>query len=118
MRKLKAEDLFAALRFVKAVGVKDEIVALATAMKDKKDTKTQEEIGTELILGLLANCGDETAENAFYKFLSKPVEKSVDELREMDLMEFGELIRELLKETDIEWWKGFFGSLAAVLKKG
>lgn len=117
MRKLKAEDLFAALRVVKAVGVKDEVVALASAMKEKTDKKTQEQVGTELILGVLANCGDEAAEMAFYKFLSGPTEVSVPDLRKMDLMEFAELIKELVVETDIEAWKGFFGSLAGVLKK-
>lgn len=117
MRKLKAEDLFAALRVVKAIGVKDEIVALATAMREKNDRKTQEEMGTELILGLLANCGDKAAENAFYTFLAGPTETSEEELRNMDLLEFAELIKELVKTTDIEAWKGFFGSLAGVLKK-
>lgn len=117
MRKLKSTDLFAALRVVKAIGVKDEIVALAETLKGKTDRKTQEQVGTELILGLLANCGDKAAENAFYEFLAAPSEKTVEELREMELFEFANTIKDLVEEMDLDAWRGFFGSLAAVLKK-
>ena len=116
MRKLKSTDLFAALRVVKTIGIKEEVVALATTLNAKKGGKTQEEVGTELILGLLANCGDKAAESAFYEFLSAPTEISVEELREMDLMDFANLIKEFVVGMDLEAWKGFFHSLAAALK--
>lgn len=116
MRKLKSTDLFAALRVVRAIGIKEEVVALATTLNAQKGGKTQEEVGTELILGLLANCGEKGAENAFYEFLSGPTEIAPEELREMDLMAFANLVKELVVSVDIEAWKDFFHSLVAALK--
>lgn len=116
MRKLKTADLFAALRVVKLIGIKDEIVSMATSLNAKKDGKTQEELGTELIFGVLANCGDKAAENAFYEFLSGPTETEPAALREMELFEFANLIKEFVESMDLEAWRGFFHSLAAALK--
>lgn len=116
MRKLKSTDLFAALRVVKAIGVKDEIVALADSLKNRTDKKTQEEIGTALVLGVLSNCGTKEAEDAFYAFFAPPTEKTEDELRDMDLLDFAELVKGFVITTDLEAWKRFFKSLAGVLK--
>lgn len=116
MRTLKTEDLFNALRVVKAIGVKDEIVELATALNGKTK-QSQEEIGAKLLLGVLANCGDDAAEAAFYKFISGPTEKTPDELKNMELMDFAVLLREMIAFIDLEAWRGFFQSLKGILKK-
>lgn len=118
MRQLKSTDLFAALRVVKAVGVKEEMKQFAASLADGKITaKTQREIGVELMLGLLANCGTEEAEMAFFKFLSGPIEIPVAQLRDMDLDEFAEKIKEFISSIDMEHWKAFFASLADLMKK-
>lgn len=118
MRALKSTDLFAALRVVKEIGVKDELKQFATALSDGRvSAKTQREIGAELIFGLLANCGTEGAEKAFFAFLSGPLEIPVQELREMDLDVFADKVKEFVASVDVEHWKAFFGSLADLMKK-
>lgn len=118
MRTLKSTDLFAGLRVVKAIGVKEEMKEFAQALADGAVTaKTQREMGVELMLGILANCGDKAAEKAFYEFLSAPMEISVEELQEMDLIKFAEAIKELVEYIDMEAWKAFFTSLADLMKK-
>lgn len=118
MRQLKSTDLFAALRVVKAVGVKEEMKEFAQHLADGKiSAKTQREIGVELMLGLLANCGTEEAETAFFKFLSGPLEITVADLRDMDLDVFADKIKEFVASVDVEHWKAFFSSLADLMKK-
>lgn len=118
MRQLKSTDLFAALRVVKEIGVKDELKRFAAEVSaGRLNAKTQREIGAELIFGILANCGTESAEKAFFAFLSGPTEIPIAELRDMDLDKFAELVKDLVGSIDLESWKAFFGSLADLLKK-
>lgn len=118
MRQLKSTDLFAALRVVKAVGVKDEMKQFAAALSEGRvNAKTQREMGVELMLGLLANCGTEEAEMAFFSFLSGPIEVPVAELRDMDLDVFADKIKSFVASIDLEHWKAFFSSLADLMKK-
>lgn len=118
MRKLKSTDLFAALRVVKEIGIKDEMKQFAQAVAEGRMTaKTQREMGAELIFGLLANCGSEGAEKAFFEFLSGPMEIPTAELRDMDLDVFAEKVKEFISSVDMEHWKGFFSSLVELLKR-
>ena len=49
-----------------------------------------------------------------YDFLSGPLEISVPELKDMDLDEFADTIRDFITSIDLEHWRGFFESLAAL----
>lgn len=118
MRNLKSTDLFAALRVVKEIGIKDEVNRFAhLAQGSDVSEEMQREIGLELILGLLANCGTEAAEKAMYDFLAGPLEISVPELKDMNLDEFAEKIRDFVASVDIEHWTGFFQSLAGLMTR-
>lgn len=118
MRTLKSKDLFAALRVVKEVGIKDEMRKMAELLKSGKITKKEQtEIGIEVMMQILANCGTESAETAFFEFLSSPMEISIEDLREMDLNIFAEKIKEFVQMVDIDHWKGFFTSLAELIRK-
>lgn len=122
MRKLVSKDLFAALRVVKEVGVKDQLKEMADVITQAKESgedleKKQRELGVELILGVLANCGTERAERAFFAFLEGPLEIPAEELREMDLLEFGELIKTFIESIDGEAWRSFFDSLSDLIRK-
>lgn len=118
MRELLTSDLFAALRLVKELGIRDEMKKMAAAIQGGKVTKaTQTEVGMELIMEVLANCGSPSAERAFYDFISGPTEKPAEELKAMPLTDFAELLRELVESIDVEHWRGFFTSLAGLLKK-
>lgn len=118
MRQFKSTDLFKALRVVKAVGVKEEMKEFAQRFADGKiSAKTQRELGVELMLGILSNCGNEAAEMAFFDFLSGPMETGVAELRDMDLLDFMEQIKAFMEFIDVEAWKAFFSSLADLIQK-
>lgn len=118
MRNLITSDLFAALRIVKEVDVKEEIKRLSAAIQnDKVSKQTQTEIGMELIFSLLANCGTERAEKAFYAFLSGVMEIDEDALKNMELTEFADKVKEMVEAIDIDHWKGFFHSLVQLIQR-
>lgn len=109
MRKLITHDAFMAFRVLHEVGIKDELVSMANAIRNRGETeKSQEEIGLELIMGVLANAGTERAERAVYAFLEGPLEIPGVELEQMDLLEFMGLIRDFVGSMDLEEWRDFF----------
>lgn len=116
MRNLNGHDVFMALRVLKKIGVKDELMELAQNMRDGK-VESQEKVGARLIFGVLANAGDEEAERAFFEFLAGPLETPAKELEEMDLLDLGDVIDKYISEMDRERWSAFFRSLAASLKR-
>ncbi len=118
MRQLKTTDLFAALRLLNEVGVKQEMKEFSQALADGKiSAKTQREMGIELVMGLLGNCGTTGAEKAFYEFVGGPLEIAPEALQEMDLLEFVQKIKDLVEFIDVEAWKAFFTSLMDLLKR-
>lgn len=117
MRQLKSTDLFRGLRVCKELGIKQEMKDFAQAFSEGRiSAKNQQEIGAELIFGILSNAGSEGAEKAIFAFLSEPMEIPVEELRDMDLIVFAEKIKELIAFIDIEAWRAFFSSMAEMLK--
>ena len=118
MRALKSRDLFMALRLVREIGIKDEMKRMADLLySGKVNKKTQTEVGIELIMSILANCGTESAEKAFFDFLALPTEIPADELRDMDLETFADTIKQLVLSVDVEHWKAFFTQLAELIRK-
>lgn len=117
MRPLTSADLFAALRIVREIDAKKTLAEFAAKVQTSGVESDQRELGIELILELLANCGSEQAEEAFYKFLSAPLETSVDDLKNMDLLKFAELIRDYSELVDVEAWRAFFTSLGELIRK-
>lgn len=122
MRTLKSKDLFAALRVVKEIDVKEEILRISSLMTDRSIDEAdldelKKEIGLELMLGILGNCGTEKAEKAVFDFLAGPLEKTELDLREMDLLELMEMIKKMIEMNDGEKWKAFFTSLSALIRK-
>lgn len=122
MRNLNGHDVFMALRVLKRVGVKDELIELATYMNRVADGKAavtaekQEKVGARLIFGLLSNAGDEAAEKAVFEFLAGPLETTAEELAQRDLLDICEDVDKYIKSMDRERWSGFFRSLSASLK--
>ena len=109
MRNLNGHDVFAALKVLNKIGVKDELINLATFKE-----KDSEKVGAKLVFGVLANAGTEEAEKAFFDFLSGPLEK--DELEKMDLLDLCDLIDEYVKTVDKDRWTHFFHSLLGAPK--
>ena len=116
MRNLNGHDVFMALRVLKKVGVKDELMNLAQWMREGKE-ESQEKVGARLVFSVLANAGDEDAEKAFFDFLSGPLEKPSKDLAEMDLLDLADEVDTFVKSVDRERWKVFFHSLLGALKR-
>lgn len=122
MRNLNGHDVFMALRVLKKVGVKDELIELATYMNRVADGKAtitaekQEKVGARLIFGLLSNAGDEGTEKAVFEFLAGPLESTAQELAERDLLDLCEDVDKYIASVDRERWIAFFHSLSASLK--
>lgn len=123
MRKLVSKDLFAALRVVKEIGIKEQLAEMANVINSAKESEEedleekQRKLGVDLILGTLANAGTERGERAFFAFLEGPLEVPADELKEMDLLEFVDLLKTYVDSIDKESWKSFFDSLSDLIRK-
>lgn len=114
MRNLNGHDVFMALKVLKKIGVKDELLELAQSIGKEE---SQEKVGARLIFGVLANAGDDEAEKAFFDFLAGPLETPAKELAEMDLLDLADEIDRFVKTVDRERWSSFFHSLLASLKR-
>ena len=117
MRKLNGHDVFMALRVLKKIEIKEELVELAKALNDKANNVSQTTLGAKLILSVLANCGDEGAEHAICDFLAGPLENTGDELASTDLTQLFNMTGELIQSMDLEEWKAFFTSVVKMLRK-
>ena len=118
MRKLITHDAFLAFRVLKEIDIKQELIRMADAVrnKDEEDTeKLKTEVGMELIMGILANAGTESAERAVYAFLAGPMEIPAGELAQMDLLEFMGEIKKLIEFIDKDEWRDFFTPLVKTL---
>lgn len=115
MRLLKAKDLFPALRVVNKAGIRDEIVRMADKVKDGKVKLETREIGIEVIFNILGQAGEPAAEEAIYEFLSGPMEMTPAEIKDLDLADLVEKIKEAV-ELNKDVLKPFFASLAGLIR--
>ena len=112
MRNLTTTDLFKAIRLVKTANLKNEIKAFAEIGKEK--TEDAESIGFDFVLTLIEKIGEVKLEEALYDFLSGPLEKSVVEIADADVLE---LITEIVNDFDVNSWKTFFGRVSDLTMK-
>ena len=108
MRKLNTSDCFALIRLIKETGIKETLgEELKDLMQGKKKVLNAEDDGMELIFALISAFGSKGAEQAFYEFLSAPLEMSEAEIASLPPQETLKMIKEL---ATIEEWRDFFGS--------
>lgn len=112
MRNLQTQDIFAFVRLIDEVGIKDELKKLILS-KDSIADITTESFGYDLIFTLIEGASKKKAEEALYEFFSNIIEKSKEELRTMDAVDF---IETIIKVADPEKWKSFFSSVAKLMK--
>lgn len=112
MRNLQTQDIFAFVRLIDEVGIKDEIKTLIMS-KDSIGEITQESFGYDMVFTLVSGASQKRAEEALYEFFSGIMECSPDEIRTMEPTEF---IEKAIECADIEKWKSFFGSVAKLMK--
>lgn len=112
MRSLETQDVFAFVRLIDKVGIKDELKTLIMS-KDKISDLTQESFGYDLIFTLVSGASKKDAEEALYEFFANILEIDKDEVRHMEPTEF---IEKAIKVADPEKWKSFFSSVAKLTK--
>lgn len=112
MRSLETQDVFAFVRMIDEVGIKDQLKELVMS-KDNIADITAESFGYDLIFALIEGASKKKAEESIYEFFADIMECTVDDIRHSDPTEFMENI---IKIADVEKWKSFFTSVAKLMK--
>lgn len=112
MRGLETQDVFAFIRLIDEVGIKDELKTLILSKDSIKDL-TSESFGYDMIFTLISGASKKKAEEALYEFFANIMECDKDVIRHMEPTEF---IEKAIKVADIEKWKSFFSSVAKLMK--
>lgn len=112
MRNLQTQDVFAFVRLIDEVGIKDELKTLIMS-KDKMTDLTQESFGYDLIFTMISGASKKKAEEALYEFFANILECDKEDVRTMEPTEF---IEKAIQIADVEKWKRFFESVAKLMK--
>lgn len=115
MRRLKSTDLFSAMRFAKAAGLREQITKIALKARENGAIK-EEELGAEMIVMMFEGASDAKAEEKLYEFLAGPFEMPVEEIRNMELLDLFNKFAEFKDIEDVEGWSHFFSLLANLMK--
>lgn len=118
MRKICTEDIFGAVRIIKAVGLRDKIKEVALKIsKGEKITVTQEDAGAEFIFTMIDGFSETSNEKLLYKWLAGPLEMEEEEIGKMDFLTLVEEIKKMIAYQDKGAWQGFFTSLSLMIQK-
>ena len=112
MRNLQTQDVFAFVRLIDEVGIKNELKTLIMN-KNSVAELTQESFGYDLIFALISGASKKKAEEALYEFFANIMEIAPDDIRVMEPTEF---LEKAVKVADPEKWKNFFTSVANLMK--
>ena len=112
MRNLQTQDVFAFVRLIDKVGIKDELKTLVMS-KDKIADLTTESFGYDIVFTLISGASTKPAEEALYEFFANIMECDKETLRTMEATEF---LEKAVKVADVEKWKNFFSSVAKLMK--
>lgn len=112
MRNLQTQDVFAFVRLIDEVGIKDELKTLIMS-KDKMTDLTQESFGYDLIFTMISGASKKKAEEALYEFFANILECDKEDVKTMEPTEF---IEKAIQVADVEKWKRFFESVAKLMK--
>lgn len=112
MRNLQTQDVFAFVRLIDKVGIKNELKTLILSKDSIKDL-TQESFGYDLIFTLISGASTKPAEEALYEFFANIMECDKESLRTMDATEF---LEKAVKVAEPEKWKNFFSSVAKLMR--
>lgn len=102
MRKINTKDVFQLARIFKKINLKDLMVSKASAINDilEDKTMTTTQVGMNIVFTIIENCPD--AENEIYKFIANISGFAVEEIENMELEMFIEIIGEIIKENDLK----------------
>lgn len=110
MRKLKTSDIPAFCRCLKVIGIKDQLHQIS---KNATSTADVWEKGFDLLWNIFDVATENKGEKALYSFLAGPLEKTAQEVEDMDLADFLVDMKQLATENDLAT---FFKSAGALMK--
>lgn len=97
---IKTKVLFKLLKLVKKIGILDEIKSLFRVVNDAKKEdleKMQEEAGIDLVIKIVSNL--DITETEVYDLLADIEEKTIDEIKEQDLNNTIDILKELFTSS-------------------
>lgn len=110
MRKLKTADIPAFCRYIKRIGIKDEIRALAENADKLSDIW---DMGFDLVWNLFDLATEKNGEKEIYSFLAGPFEMDPDAIADMEIGDFLAAIKQLAMENNLA---AFFKLAQAAMK--
>jgi len=112
-KAITTEIFFEAMRLVSSLDIKSDIKELVKQQSEgqKMDQFT---FGYELIMKVFDKAVQVNSEKKIYAFLSKVLEKPVDEIKEQS---FVTLIDDVMAVADVEEWKILFTKVASLIMK-
>ena len=114
MRTLQLTDVFAAVRLLGEIEMREEVKEIALRADEVKTKSEKTTLGIDLIFGVIEKATTKSAENKIYEFLANIFECAPDEVRTMDPIDLMDKLEEV---ADFEKWKRFFGHVAKLITK-
>lgn len=114
MRNLETSDIFAAVRLLNKIGVREEIREVAKQAEENKSNKIRFDMGFDLMFGIIEKAASENAEKEIYKFIADLFECEWEDVRKMNPIE---LFKNLEKVANFEEWKNFFDYVKRLMKR-
>lgn len=123
LRRLQATDLFAMVRLLNAIGVKelktainfDEINEAKKNITEENRESVYVDIGTNMIMSLIPFIIDKlsNAENEVYSFVGGIANMKIKDVAKMDAIEFIDLITAIFQKEE---FKDFFKRASKLIK--
>lgn len=112
MRALNTADVFAAVRIIRASGMREELKQLIR--RALESDSPAESVGIEGFLIIAEAMAEKKSEQAIYEFFSGPFELEPEGVAALSINQLLENITELLKGCNL---KSFFKSVSGILGK-
>lgn len=112
MRSLITSDVFAAVRIIRASGMRGELKQLIR--RALESDSPAESVGIEGFLVIAEAMAEKKSEDAIYEFLAGPFEITPGEVAALPVDKLLEKLTELLKGCNL---KSFFKSVSGILGK-
>ncbi len=103
MRALLAKDIAPFTKIIAKMELKDSIKNMFATSKKKEDKDERGAMVTELVWGVIENYSK--AEKEFFEFLAGMEDKTAEEIAELPLPEFINLVTELFGEKNLPFFK-------------
>lgn len=112
MRPLNTADVFAAVRIIRASGMREELKQLIR--RALESDSPAESVGIEGFLIIAEAMAEKKSEQAIYEFFSGPFELTSEGVAALPINQLLDNIAELLKGCNL---KSFFKSVSGILGK-